>query len=87
MNNKGFAISTLLYGLSILGLLLIVLLMSTVTSNRINTRELVKQIEEDLDRFSATQTTFTSTNDAATAKEYIVASGRGGWYKIELWSA
>ena len=87
MNNKGFAISTLLYGLSILGLLLIILLMSTVTSNRINTRELVKQIEEDLDRFSATQTTFKSTDDAASAKEYIVASGRGGWYKIELWSA
>ena len=41
MNNKGFAISTLLYGLSILGLLLIILLMSTVTSNRINTREYV----------------------------------------------
>ena len=59
MNNKGFAITTLLYGLSILGLLLILVLMSTVTSNRHNTKEVVQEIEEDLSRFSVSQASIT----------------------------
>ena len=86
MNNKGFAVSTILYGLSILGFLLIVMLMSTVTSNRINTKELVTSIEEDLNRYSVSQTTITS-GDATQNQDFIVTPNHGGWYKIELWSA
>ena len=83
MNNKGFAITTLLYGLSILGLLLILVLMSTVTSNRHNTKEIVKEIDEDLSRFSVSQASITST-DPNKEKAYTVGAGHGGWYKIEL---
>lgn len=86
MNNKGFAITTLLYGLSILGLLLILVLMSTVTSNRHNTKEIVKEIDEDLSRFSVSQASITST-DPNKEKAYSIGAGHGGWYKIELWSA
>lgn len=85
MNNKGFAVSTMLYGLAILGFLLIIMLMSTVTSNRINTKELVSSIEEDLNRYSVSQTTITSSSPNV-AENFIVTANHGGWYKIELWS-
>ena len=85
MNNRGFAVSTMLYGLSILGFLLIIMLMSTVTSNRINTKELVSSIEEDLNRYSVSQTTITSSSPNV-AENFIVTENHGGWYKIELWS-
>ena len=54
MNNKGFAITTLIYGLSILGIMLIMLLMSTLSATRYNNRELSNTIETELNRFSKT---------------------------------
>lgn len=87
MNNKGFAISTLLYGLSIMGVLIVIVLMSIMSTNRVNTAGFVRQIEEDLNRFSLTETTMIATNDTNGAQEYIVPYGQGGWYKIELWGA
>ena len=39
LNNKGFAISTMLYGLLVVLILLITLLMGTMAFNRKNSRE------------------------------------------------
>lgn len=48
MNNKGFAISTVLYGLVILMSLLLFLLLGTMSFSRDNNSKLVEQIEEEL---------------------------------------
>lgn len=86
-NNKGFAVSTLLYGLSIMGFLIVILLMSMMSSNRINTTNFVKQIEDDLNRYSLTEATIRTTDEDSGTQEYYVPYGQAGWYKIELWGA
>ena len=84
LNNKGFAISTLLYGLMLIAFLIVSVLMSIMSTNRKNTSTLIKKIEEELNRYSQTSTEFTSTDGA---QEFIVPYGKAGWYKIELWGA
>ncbi len=86
-NSKGFAVSTLLYGLSIMGFLIVILLMSIVSSNRVNTKNFVNQIEDDLNRYSLTEVSFSSKDSGDLAQEYFVPYGQEGWYKIELWGA
>lgn len=86
MNNKGFAISSMLYGLLLVAFLIVTLLMSIMQTNRSNTSTLVRRIEEDLNRFSRTRTEMVS-DGTNTAKEYIVPPGGAGWYRIELWGA
>ena len=83
INNKGFAISTLIYGLSIMGIMIVAILMATMTQTRSNNSSLAKSIEEDLNRFSRTETSFKPATGNITAQEYIVPES--GWYKIELW--
>ena len=85
LNNKGFAISTLIYGLAIMGIMIVAILMATMAQTRSNTRTLVKTIEEDLNRYSRTETTFKPITETMTSQEYIVPTS--GWYKIELWGA
>lgn len=84
LNNKGFAVSTVLYGLLIMLTLIVILLMSHMSNNRKNTSTLVKKVEEELNRFSETTANFDQSNDG---QEYIVPYGKAGWYKIELWGA
>lgn len=88
LNNKGFAISTVLYSLLIMVLLIVVLLMGIMASNRHNSKDLVSTIEEELNRYSLTATTFSATDTtSAVSQEFIVPYGKAGWYKIELWGA
>ncbi len=90
-NNKGFAITTVIYGLSIMGLLLVAILMATMSTNRTNSRELAKSIEEELNFIKGSERSFEYDNggdDVANipkAQEYIVPEGKSGFYKIELW--
>lgn len=84
LNNRGFAISTILYSLLIMVFLIVALMMGIMASNRHNTKDLVTTIEEELNRYSLTTTEFSSTD---TIQEYIVPYGKAGWYKIELWGA
>ena len=84
LNNKGFAISTLIYGLMLVAFVVVALLMSIMSTNRKNTSTLIKKIEEELNRYSQTATEITSTDGA---QEFIVPYGQAGWYKIELWGA
>lgn len=88
MNNKGFAISTVIYGLSIMGVLIISILMGIMSTSRSNTKKISKSIEDELTRFSKTDTSFAaSTSNTPTAQEYVVPTGQSGWYLIELWGA
>ena len=86
MNNKGFAISSLLFGLLLVAFLIVSLLMSIIQTNRQNTTDLIDKIEEELGRYSKTETNFSFTTEG-TSQEYIVPYGKSGWYKIELWGA
>ena len=84
MNNKGFAVSTLIYGLSIMGIMLMAILMGIMSVNRNNNRTLANEVEKDLNKFIQTETTF---NANAAGQTYTVPEGEAGWYKIELWGA
>lgn len=86
LSNKGFAISTVIYGLSIMGVLIISILMGILSTTRKNTKELANSIEEELNRFSKTNYTFRYKNDEP-AQEYVVPEGQSGYYKIELFGA
>lgn len=86
LNNKGFAISTMLYSLIIMVFLIVALLMGIMSSNRQNNKSLVTTIEDELNRYSLTSTEFVPTS-SASGQEYIVPYGQAGWYKIELWGA
>ncbi len=59
MNNKGFAISTMLYGLSVVGLLLAVLMVQTVSASRGEQRKLVEAIEDELTEYEVLSQYFT----------------------------
>ena len=86
LDNKGFAFSSILYGLSIMGIMIILLIMSTMHTNRKTNKEFVQNIEEELNRFSLTSTIFYAKSDNVDpSQEYIVPED--GWYKIELWGA
>ena len=87
LNNKGFAISTIIYGLSIMGILLVAMIMAEMATIRSNTRQMSKSIEEELNSLTRTTTTFSPAGDSTTptSQEYIVPEGQAGWYKIELW--
>ena len=90
LNNKGFAITTVIYGLAILGILLMSVLMSTLSQTRVNNADLSKSIEDELNRFSQTSSFFESVIDSDNSpmpQEYVVPSGESGWYKIQLWGA
>lgn len=84
LNNKGFAISTVIYGLSIMGILMLTIIMSLLSSSRANNKDVAKSIEEELIRFSKTSVVFGQLDGG---QEFIVPEGEGGWYRIELWGA
>lgn len=50
LNEKGFAISTILYGILLVAVMVISLLMSTAAFNRKTTVDFVKTVEEELDQ-------------------------------------
>ena len=87
LDNRGFAFSTILYGLMLLGIMIIFVIMSTMQTNRQTNKDFVKKIEDELNRFSLTNTNLSSTGSSTDSQEYIVPIGESGWYKIELWGA
>lgn len=86
MNNKGFAITTVIYGLSILGILLIVIIMGTLSTNRANVKQLSREVDNELNFYSRAfvSYSFTTENDL---QQFEVPAGQSGWYRIELWGA
>ena len=92
LNNKGFAISTVIYGLSIMGILLVALVMASMAATRSNSRQMAKSIEEDLNRFSKTETFFDVKDETKPGQSYVPVNQEyvvptSGWYKIELWGS
>lgn len=87
MNNKGFAISTMLYGLSIVGLLLAIFLIQTMSSTRSEQRRLVEAMEEELDAYSSFTRYFTQKSISGRTTKFKIPKYETGWYKIECWSA
>lgn len=86
LNNKGFAFSTILYGLMLMGIMIVIIIMSLMQTNRVNNKRFVENIEKELNRYSLTETVFDS-NGIDSGQEYIIPTGQSGWYKIELWGA
>ena len=84
MNKNGFAISTLLYGISLMGVMIVILMMSIMSTNRKNTSTMVRDIEEELNRMSLTNT---AIDTPGANKPYVVPEEESGWYKIQLWGA
>ena len=62
VNNKGFAITTLIYGLAILVLLLIVIIMATLSSMRSNIKEMANQVENELISQSTSSVEYSKTD-------------------------
>ncbi len=87
LNNRGFAISTLLYGLMIMSLLVVLALFGNLSTTRYSTATFVDKVEDELNRLSATNTEGSHTGGEVDAqgREYIAPES--GWYKIELWGA
>ena len=48
LNNKGFVVSTVLYGILIVVILIIILLMSLLATNRNSTKKLIEQLDQEL---------------------------------------
>ena len=69
MNKNGFAISTLLYGISLMGVMIVILMMSIMSTNRKNTSTMVRDIEEELNRMSLTNT---AIDTPGANKPYVV---------------
>ena len=82
MNRKGFAVTAVIYGLSILGVLIISILMGTLSSSRNNVKEEAKQIERELIAFNKTSVIFSSGQN-----EFTVPEGESGWYRVEAFGA
>lgn len=89
LNNKGFAVTTIVYGISIMAIMIIAILMAIMSTTLTNNKELAKEIERELNNFSKTETTFSAleneVNHEPVPQEYIVPEGETGWYRIELW--
>ena len=84
LNNKGFAITTIVYGLAIMSTMILTLVMSSLATTRRDNNNLSKEIELELNRFSKTSVIYEA---ADIGQEYIVPEGEAGWYRIELWGA
>lgn len=87
LNNRGFAISSVLYSLLIMVFLVVTLMMGIMASNRRSTHKLVDTIEEELNRYglSSTELGYKDNGGNLEAQEYVAL--QSGWYKIELWGA
>ncbi len=80
MNRKGFAVTAVIYGLSILGVLIVTILMGTLSSSRNNVSEEAKQIEKELIAFNKSNVVY-STGESF----FTVPEGESGWYRVEAY--
>ena len=80
--NKGFAITALLYGLSIMALMTVVLMMSIMQNTRKNNTTTVKGVEQELNSYGQASADFSGSGNT----KYVVPTGQEGYYKIELFN-
>ena len=84
VNNKGFAITTLIYGLAILVLLLIIIIMATLSSMRSNIKDMAVQVEEELLSLSTSSVEYTRPD--VNGNVFTTPINGTGYYRIEVWS-
>ena len=95
LNNKGFAISTLLYGITIMAFLIVATIISIMSNNRKNTSGLVNQIDIELNQYSQEKTKKVSYKYIEMTDGVIGKPNQNrkfnvkhnGWYYIELCGA
>lgn len=91
LDNKGFAITTIVYGISIMAIMIVAILMAIMSTTNTNNKKFAKEIERELNNFSKAESSFVDkgtgeNNDYyPTPQEYTVPDGETGWYRIELW--
>ena len=86
LNEKGFAISTILYGLLLLGVLIMSLLMSTASFNLTTTRDFVNLVEEDLN-LTADATLPGSGSHSFSGSNDEWEAPNTGYYRVRLCSS
>ena len=84
VNNKGFAITTLIYGLAILVLLLITIIMATLSSMRSNIKDMAVKVEEELLSLSSSSVEYSKTD--ITNNVFTTPINGSGLYRIEVWT-
>lgn len=82
INNKGFAISILIYSLGTIALLTLLVILGTLSGMRKNESTLVDSVKDDLNDKSRRVRTFDPVSSIYTYKV-----PKGGTYKIQLWGA
>lgn len=82
MNNKGFAVTAVIYGLSILGVLIISILMGTLSASRANVQAEANKIEKDLIAYNRTSIVYNRGENI-----FVVPEGESGWYRVEAFGA
>ena len=81
LNNKGFAISTLLYSMIILVMMIVMIMLSIMATTRKTSKELSETIEQELNGYAKEEAEFSGIGTFS----YIIP--KDGWYKIEIWNA
>lgn len=89
MNNKGFAVTTLIYGLSIMGIMIVMVILGTISVSRRNIRDISKQVEQDLLNYGKVNVLYKATGPGPGTSEYVysIPEGESGFYRIEAWGA
>ena len=75
MGNKGFAVTSVIYGLAILGTMIIIMVMGTLSSTRNKIKSEAESVEEMLLNYNQSVATITSNK---TYKARVA-----GWYRVE----
>ena len=81
MNRKGFAITTVIYGLSVLGVMVVFILMGILSSTRMNVSSEAARVEEELIAYSRSSVVFSENGD------FQVPKGESGWYRFEVFGS
>ena len=82
MNNKGFAVTAVIYGLSILGVLIISILMGTLSASRANVKLEADKVESELIAYNKTSVVYNKGEHT-----FYVPKGETGWYRVEAFGA
>ena len=83
LNNKGFAITTVLYSLLVMATLILFLLIGNLSFERRSTDDFVSNIEDDLNELSNNQYGEGTNLPSAISVEYQTFSIRTGWQEMK----
>lgn len=84
MNRKGFAITTVVYGLALLGIMIVTMLMGILSSTRNNITQESERIESTLINYNLSSVKYKYKN---TEQSFETPNGETGWYRIEAYGA